>query len=219
MRKKSALECDAQRCVMWVNLNATKKGFAAHFAFIVSAFRGHSARISSYTCAHKSLLSCVLFAPFNEKEKKTSNNKKTERSDRGKAIENRYAFSTCDEKKKDELKGKREKILLLVFGVPLGAFEKFALLLWYFCLSRWGSDRTLKSFVRRDGRQAARRKKYKAIREWAKWKWMSFMFPSCVRFRLFRHIRWDFCFRLTSRMSLRRRFISLWRSVERKVSN
>lgn len=173
-----------------------------------------------HTHVHTNRFFLVFFSLLlTKKKKKTSNNKKTERSDRGKAIENRYAFSTCDEKKKDELKGKREKILLLVFGVPLGAFEKFALLLWYFCLSRWGSDRTLKSFVRRDGRQAARRKKYKAIREWAKWKWMSFMFPSCVRFRLFRHIRWDFCFRLTSRMSLRRRFISLWRSVERKVSN
>lgn len=132
------------------------------------------------------VLASLLFASFSTK---TSVKKKTVLSDRGKAIENRYAFST------NAMKRRKEKVLLYVPVVLSNLFFAF--------FTRRSTWITLKYFVRRDEKRKKAIKKTQKRRiedKMVKWKWMSFMFPSCVvpcfALRFPRPQRWETLFSL-----------------------
>lgn len=99
---------------------------------------------------------------------------------------------------------RRKKILLLR--------SKF-LLCCYFIFSLYLNNTEIFCKRRREAqKRRSRRPRKRASNEdrMVKWKWMSFMFPSCVVvLRSCLPMRWDFffsAFRLTSRMSLRRHY-------------
>lgn len=151
-----------------------------------------------------SVLASLLFASFSTK---TSVKKKTVLSDRGKAIENRYAFSTNAMKRRP-----KESSSLC----SSGAFESF-----FFCFfTRRSTWITLKYFVRRDEKRKKAIKKTQKRRiedKMVKWKWMSFMFPSCVvpcfALRFPRPSRWErrcFAWHRACRFGV---IIALWSKV------
>jgi hypothetical protein len=165
----------------------TKKGLASHF---LSAFRDREFHRILHTCAQSRTNFFFLLST------KTSIKKNTTSSDRGKAIENRYAFSTCDEKKK--------KKIFFLLRCSSGAFEIFCFVVifrytWmalrYFCKERREAQK--KKTIKKTQKRRRRKKERLSGSEWV----LCFhpVSSSTLRFLFF-------SFRLTSRMSLRRHY-------------
>lgn len=187
--------CARMRCVMWVK--STWIGYQKRapikiekHIFCLRCFgHHHQERTSSYTCAQS------LFAsPFSSKT--TSTKKKSTLG----------SWESLRESLRIQYMRWKEERRFFFFA------RNFCFVVILYFRYTWI---TLKYFVRGDEKRKKRRSRRPRKRasnedRMVKWKWMSFMFPSCVVvLRSCLPMRWDFffsAFRLTSRMSLRRHY-------------